>query len=116
RLLSLIGSWLSRDGPPADRRAGYHCVLAEAYRVLGENETAALNYRAALTFDSDLPQAHNGLATLLRAGGKESTRMIAPLGTYFLERDQPPLSSEEADVVRQFHHLYYHRWLDQRGV
>ena len=28
--------------------------------------------------------------------------MTAPLGTYFLERDQPPLSSEEAEVVRQF--------------
>jgi cephalosporin hydroxylase len=37
--------------------------------------------------------------------------MIAPLGAYFLERDQPPLSSEEAEVVRKFHQLYYGRWL-----
>ena len=36
--------------------------------------------------------------------------MIARLGTYFLERDQPPLSSEEAEVVRRFHDLYYRRW------
>jgi cephalosporin hydroxylase len=37
--------------------------------------------------------------------------MSSPLGTYFLERDQPPLSSEEAEVVRQFHELYCGRWL-----
>ena len=39
--------------------------------------------------------------------------MIAQLGTYFIERDQPPLSSAEAEIVRQFHDLYYRRW--QRG-
>jgi len=39
--------------------------------------------------------------------------MIAPLGTYFLDRDQPELSSEEAEVVREFHDLYYRRWLTQ---
>ena len=37
--------------------------------------------------------------------------MITPVGTYFLDRDQPPLSSEEAEVVRQFHDLYYRRWM-----
>jgi cephalosporin hydroxylase len=31
-------------------------------------------------------------------------------GTYFIDRDQPPLSAEEADVVRRFHDLYYRRW------
>jgi cephalosporin hydroxylase len=36
--------------------------------------------------------------------------MIAPLGIYFLDRDQPPLSSEEAEVVNKFHDLYYRRW------
>lgn len=36
--------------------------------------------------------------------------MIAPLGTYSLERDQPPLSSDEAEVVGRFHALYYRRW------
>ncbi len=39
--------------------------------------------------------------------------MIAPLGTYFIERDQPPLSTEEADVVRRFQELYYRRWFAQ---
>jgi cephalosporin hydroxylase len=37
--------------------------------------------------------------------------MIASLGTYSLDRDQPPLSSDERQVVRQFHDLYYRRWL-----
>jgi cephalosporin hydroxylase len=41
--------------------------------------------------------------------------MSAPLGTYFLERDQPPLSPEEAEVVRRFHELYYGRWLGLVG-
>jgi cephalosporin hydroxylase len=36
--------------------------------------------------------------------------MIGPLGTFFLDRDQPELSSEETEVVRQFHDLYYRRW------
>jgi len=39
--------------------------------------------------------------------------MIAPLGTYFVDRDQPPLSSEEAEVVREFQDLYLRRWLEQ---
>src|SRR5438034_986393 len=37
--------------------------------------------------------------------------MISPLGTYFLDRDQPPLSSKEAEVVCRFHDLYYRRWM-----
>ena len=36
--------------------------------------------------------------------------MIARVGTYFIDRDQPHLSSEEAEVVRQFHDLFYRRW------
>src|SRR5438445_10263697 len=36
--------------------------------------------------------------------------MSAPIGTYFLDRNQPPLSSEEGEVVRRFHDLYYRRW------
>jgi len=39
--------------------------------------------------------------------------MIAPLGTYFVDRDQPPLSSEEGEVVREFQDLYLRRWLEQ---
>ncbi len=36
--------------------------------------------------------------------------MIVPLGTYFVDRDQPPLSAEETEIVRRFHDLYYRRW------
>jgi len=39
--------------------------------------------------------------------------MTAPFGTHFIDRDQPPLSSEEAEVVRRFHDLYYRRWSSQ---
>jgi cephalosporin hydroxylase len=38
--------------------------------------------------------------------------MSAPLGTYFVDRDQPPLSPKEAEVVREFQDLYYRRWLE----
>jgi cephalosporin hydroxylase len=41
--------------------------------------------------------------------------MTAPLGTHFVDRDQPPLSAAEADVVRAFHDLYYTRWLKGGG-
>lgn len=32
-------------------------------------------------------------------------------GNFAFDRDQPPLSSDEAEVVRRFHDLYYRRWL-----
>jgi cephalosporin hydroxylase len=32
-------------------------------------------------------------------------------GGYFVDREQPPLSTEEAAVVLRFHDLYYGRWL-----
>lgn len=37
--------------------------------------------------------------------------MTAPRGSYGPDRDQPPLSSAEAEVVRRFHDLYYRHWL-----
>ena len=39
--------------------------------------------------------------------------MAATFGTYFLDYDQPPLSSEEEEIVRRFHGLYYRRWQAQ---
>jgi cephalosporin hydroxylase len=39
--------------------------------------------------------------------------MSAQIGNYFPDRDQPPLSSEEAEVVHQFHDLYYRRYYPQ---
>jgi cephalosporin hydroxylase len=35
------------------------------------------------------------------------------IGTYSVERDQPALSPEEAEIVRRFHDLYHRRWLKQ---
>ena len=37
--------------------------------------------------------------------------MIVRPGGYFIDREQPPLSSEENEIVRRFHELYYRRWL-----
>jgi hypothetical protein len=68
RLLSLVAAWQSAQGPPLDQRADYHLALAEAHCLLSENETAALNYRAALSFNSDLVKAHLGLAKLRLPG------------------------------------------------
>lgn len=39
--------------------------------------------------------------------------MTAPVGNFFVDSDQPPLSSEEEEVVRRFHQLYYLRWLER---
>ena len=36
-------------------------------------------------------------------------------GTCFVNRDQPPLSSAEAELVRKFHDLYYRRWSEQEA-
>jgi glycosyltransferase involved in cell wall biosynthesis len=68
RLLSLVGPWLPAGGPPHASGAPYHLVLAEVHRILGENETAALEYLTALTFNPNLVQAHRGLATLRLPG------------------------------------------------
>ena len=38
---------------------------------------------------------------------------MALVGGYFIDREQPALSSEQAKVVSQFHDLYFRRW--QRG-
>ena len=41
--------------------------------------------------------------------------MTQPVGTYFIDRDQPQLPSQEAEIVRQFHDIYYRHWL-KRGA
>jgi cephalosporin hydroxylase len=38
--------------------------------------------------------------------------MTVQLGNYFPDRDQPPLSAGDAEIVRRFHDLYYRRWLE----
>jgi cephalosporin hydroxylase len=37
--------------------------------------------------------------------------MNFPIGTMVVDRDQPPLTPEETDVIGRFHDLYYRRWL-----
>jgi cephalosporin hydroxylase len=37
--------------------------------------------------------------------------MTLQLGSYFVDRDQPPLSPEEEDIINRYHELYYRRWL-----
>ena len=36
-------------------------------------------------------------------------------GTHIVDRDQPPLSSEQTEVIREFHDLYYTRWAKAGG-
>jgi glycosyltransferase involved in cell wall biosynthesis len=64
RLLSLVASWLSHDGVPAERFAAYHYAIGEAYRLLGDHAAAASEYQQALTFEPDLKEAHDRLAML----------------------------------------------------
>jgi cephalosporin hydroxylase len=33
------------------------------------------------------------------------------IGTISVDRDQPPLTPEEKEIIRRFHDLYYRRWL-----
>src|SRR5258708_34384654 len=67
-MLSLVAACLPLEAMANSLRAEYHVALAEAHLLLGENEAAELNYRAALTFNRNLPQAHLGLAGLRMPG------------------------------------------------
>jgi hypothetical protein len=64
RLLAHAGPWLRTKMPPDDRRAEFHLALGEAHRMLGNAEKSDSEYRAALTFDSDLAPAHLGVSRL----------------------------------------------------
>ena len=67
-LLAHAGTWLRGKVPANDRRATFHLARAQAYCLLGDATLAELEYRAALTFDEDLVQAHIGLAKLRMPG------------------------------------------------
>ena len=36
--------------------------------------------------------------------------MTVDIGKYFVDREQPPLTSSEQEIVHRFHDLYYRRW------
>jgi len=65
RLLSLVACGLDQGHP---MEGEYFLALGEAYKLLGDNERAAFNYRKALSFDDNLVAAQQGLAALSAAG------------------------------------------------
>jgi len=68
RLLALVESLERNGNPTPSQRAQQHLALGQAHYILGENDAAASNYEAALTFNRDLPDAHSGLAAIKLPG------------------------------------------------
>jgi tetratricopeptide (TPR) repeat protein len=68
RLLAQAGAWLPGVQPPKDRRAEVHAALGDAYRIAGNSDRAASEYRAALAINSDLVRACIGLSMLRMPG------------------------------------------------
>lgn len=48
--------------------ADFFCAVGDAYRLLGENESAASSYRKTLTLDPNFARAHLGLTALRMPG------------------------------------------------
>ena len=68
-LLAYAGAWLIGQAPIAEnRRASFHLARAKAFHLLGDVTSSAAEYRAALSYDEDLVQAHIGLAKLRMPG------------------------------------------------
>ncbi|TPM05943.1 glycosyltransferase [Mesorhizobium sp. B2-3-11] len=65
RLLASAGI-LSRRSP--DRDAAYFTAIGDAHRVVGENETAEVQYRNALAQAANSTGAHIGLASMRMSG------------------------------------------------
>jgi cephalosporin hydroxylase len=108
RLLSLIAAGLE-GVPERDLGAEYFRALGDAHRMLGENDAAEVNHHKAIALD--------GKPVPAGADDTPSSSVLrpAPMGNYFLDRDQPPLSPAETEVVRQFHELYYRHWIERGG-
>ena len=68
RLLAHASTWSVDGEPPPEQRAAVHAARGDAYRLLGDNERAAVEYRTALTLNGDLVAAHLGLARLKMPG------------------------------------------------
>ena len=62
RLLAHASAWSVDGEPPPDQRAAVHAARGDAYRLLGDNERAEAEYRAALSVGRDEGAAHLGLA------------------------------------------------------
>jgi hypothetical protein len=68
RLLAQAGAWLPNIHPPEDRRTEVHIALGAAYQLIGDDEQAASEFRAALAINSDLAKAHVGLSMIHMPG------------------------------------------------
>jgi tetratricopeptide (TPR) repeat protein len=67
--IALASSQTTLESRPQPPSAADECVaLGWAYQVLGEHDSAAANFRAALTFDGNAVHAHIGLAELRLPG------------------------------------------------
>jgi cephalosporin hydroxylase len=49
-----------------------------------------------------------------KTGVEQFNCMSQPLGNFFVDREQAALSSEEEEIVRDFHRLYYRLWFEHR--
>jgi cephalosporin hydroxylase/glycosyltransferase involved in cell wall biosynthesis len=104
---------------PRDRQRANWALWESQYTSLRGRPYEIVTPKHPPTYLGTLPQP--ALARMVRAvinphKGDFEQPLVAdnvPFGTYFLDRDQPPLSSEEAEVVRRFHELYYRRWIEQ---
>ena len=67
-VLASISSFERNDTQTHRHQANHHLALGQAHYLLDENEAAASNFQAALTFNSDLPDAHSGLAAINMPG------------------------------------------------
>lgn len=68
QFVSLVESFERNGNPTRLQRAHEHLALGQAHYILGENDAAASDYQAALTFNPDLPDAHSGLAAIKLPG------------------------------------------------
>jgi len=93
RILSQVTPLVAECGPPESQRPSYHLALAEAHRLLGESEAEEANYRAALSYDGNLWQAHYGLSRL---------RMPGDTYLVWLERLYRALAPESAIEIGVF--------------
>jgi hypothetical protein len=68
RLLACASGWYPGRDPAPERRANVAVAQGDAYRLLGDAERAAIEYRSALALEGGLVRAHLGLAALRMPG------------------------------------------------